>query len=334
MGNKMGWAIAGGILAVFVLVLVVLIIVPSRATTPPTEATTSPGALALHAIEIPVEQVVGYTPSEGGNAGDDYARAVATVEESEDDLRLGLRGGDFSPEARAIAETVYEHVRAGAAKAEMRYAVEHTGGELEVDPSPDFCQPINRVATLLDRLARDLLAMDMPEEAAKVWRAEFVLGWHLSRERALAGVVRTGYGIQREALRSTSGGRVKGGLLKVAQLADDGEQVGRLEAYLARLDDVSAFHREKYTVVWNRDFFKHAGDVFNVMNNDEDRAWRNEAILALGPLKFTQANHENDMAYINEQIEAHKQADDPVAAAAARAAERFTKAQFNVIGRE
>lgn len=334
MGNKMGWAIAGGILVVFVLILVVFIIVPARATTPPTEATTRPGALELHVVEIPIGPVVGYTPSEGGNAGDDYARAVAEVRGNEDALRRVLRDGDFSPEARAIAEAVYEHVRAGAAKGEMRYTVEHTGGELEVDPSPDFCEPLNHVASLLDLLARDLLKMDMPEEAAKVWRAELVMGWHLSKERALAGVVRAGYGIQREALRSTSRGRVVGGLLKVARLAEDDEQVGRVEAYLARLDEVSAFHRDKRTVVWNRDFFKHAGDVFNVINHDEDRAWRNEAILALGALKFTQANHENDMAYITALIEVHKQDDDPVAAAAARAAERFTKAQFNVIGRE
>ena len=73
------------------------------------------------------------------------------------------------------------------------------------------------------------------------------------------------------------------------------------------------------------------GDVFNVAENDKDRSWRIQAILSLGIVKFT-ATKRGDLRRVRKIIDKNVAGDDPLAAAAAKAAKELTARQFNQLG--
>lgn len=67
-----------------------------------------------------------------------------------------------------------------------------------------------------------------------------------------------------------------------------------------------------------------AGDIWNIAENDKNRAWRIQAILAMGLIKFTHASEANT-ARNNAMLERFLNSKDPLEKAAAQAQEPIPK---------
>ncbi len=320
MGNKLGWILAG-VMVGAVLIVLLIVLVSGSATTPPTEATTRPGALDLKTIDLPIESVVGYTPSQGGNAADDYAAAI-NVARNEEIEQKGLRPAD----ALTVYERVLSLAQAGAQKKEMKYTTVHSPDRFPVESSVPHARNLAVVGSMLNLLGRHYLDAGNIEKARAAYNTQMVLGWHMMNERCRARVTIAGCGEMRQAMRGQRSG-ASGGLLAIAAATNDSKLKEALRAWDSQINALSSFSHSKMRNVWKPK--PETGDLFNIINNDEDRAWRADALLMLGLAKFTHANVTNDKKYIDELLEEYSESDDPCLRAAARSAKEFTRKQYD-----
>lgn len=326
MGNKLGWILAGGLLAIFVLVIVVFVILPQFDTTPPTDLTTAPGALDLKTADAPLDAIAGRRPSATGNAADDYYAAVLAYENNKQDLLDAVGRAETAAgiptEGVAIMEDIHSHVAEGTKKKGMRFTTVKDDQEFLMIRQINGARRLSFMSSALKKLGDYYLANGRHEKAKSVYVDEFLMGWHMSAERSRPHMVITGIGVQREGLR---------GLIAAANATGDSKTAQAATDYLDELDTVSSFQREKLTWIWRADPFEYAGDVFNIIENDKDPAWRVEGILFLGVLKHTQATKKADSKHIRKLIDKYKNSSDPYEKAAAVAAERFSEQDFNRI---
>jgi molecular chaperone GrpE (heat shock protein) len=98
-----------------------------------------------------------------------------------------------------------------------------------------------------------------------------------------------------------------------------------LRAYLNALNEFEAVFENK-AIIFQRARF-NAGDIWNIAENDKDRAWRVQAILAMGLIRFTHTSKANT-ARNNKLIERFLNSKDPLEKAAAQAAKAYTETDF------
>jgi len=144
----------------------------------------------------------------------------------------------------------------------------------------------------------------------------------MAGEHSRVDMTNTGLQVQLDAL----------GVLAAVCRAEGGEKAKLLDKIQAYSDSLLAFRRHiegKQRIVWALP--PKPGDVFYVIENDKDRAWRVQAILALGVLRFT-AQTRGDDRYTAKLIEQFKASSDPLEAAAAKTADEMTDVDFNLVG--
>ena len=324
MGNKVGWILAGALLVVVALILLFTVVIPRPAS--PTAATSKKGFLELKTVGIMPEEIIGWSPSGQGNAADHYHKAVEVYHASEEEIDRAVAAADLPGMVLSRKlEEIHGHVAAGARERRMRYTLLHAPKELKVgfgyeaDPADSLVMVSHGLLLLVKKHAskRNLV------EAEQVLQHGFMLGWHMMDERGRPYMVMRGMDIQDQFL------------LSLAELYKDSPErkgrVGVLERYLIGLRDLAAFYESKAATVWNTR--PNPGDIFNVIENDEDRAWRVQGLLALGIVKFS-AQRSGDRRYARKLMEAYVEGDDRDAleAAAALAAKNLTKTEFNTLG--
>jgi hypothetical protein len=306
-------------LAAFAIVVVVFVLMP-EGPTPPTDATTTPGRLEKKTIAVSPEKIVGSLPNGGGNAGEEYFQAAQRYYDDKQLLIDTFGNGIENPSAEGLAafEAIHALAAKGAGKKEMRYTTVFRDKTFKMTHRLKGALDLQRVGTILDKLAQHYFAVGKKQQAREVWTHEFILGMHMINERSRPHMVTSGIGNQREAIK---------GLAKLARDAGDEKTVETMQGYLDELNDLSAFFRMKLGFIWKAKPQDYAGDVFNIAENDQDRAWQAEAVLFLGVLKFTQG-HKPDLEYIDTLIKKHLASDDPYIRTAAEAAEAFTRKEF------
>ncbi len=112
-----------------------------------------------------------------------------------------------------------------------------------------------------------------------------------------------------------------------------GEHAKRIKGigeYRDAVRRVQQAYREKTKIVWNTK--PSPGDIFYIIENDEDRVWRVQGLLTLGLIRFTALGSRGDKRRIEQLVKKHSAGNDPYLAAAAKAAQNFTKEDFNQIG--
>ena len=88
-------------------------------------------------------------------------------------------------------------------------------------------------------------------------------------------------------------------------------------------------YSRKHKAIWSTEL--RVGDIFYVAEHDLDRAWRVQAILALGMVRFGNASgSERELAV--ETLKKYRQHSEPLYAAAAEAALTMTQEEFRQIG--
>jgi hypothetical protein len=315
VGSKLGWILAVSLAVLVVAGLVIGLGISHLSTTPPTPATTRGHILAMKTITVPIEEVVASRPAAAGNAADDYALALralqadfSAIAQASGAIQKATAGSPIALPAGRLERLrrVYQPVAAGARKAEFAWPI--APFEIEYDYAPALqLQQLHGAVHALGEYYRKTGDLDRAE---KVFRADMILGWHMTGDRGRACMVSSGLGVQMDALAALK-----------RLYKQQGSRPAMIEAitrYDDQRSDMSIAYRQKAEIIWTA--HPHPGDVFNIIANDEDRAWRTEGLLSLAILKFTQQEVPGNARHIRNLLARHAAGDDPYLAQAATTA--------------
>lgn len=326
MGSKLGWILAAFLVLGLVFFIVWQVFFPGHS---PPEATLRAGMLELKTIDVPVSEVVGFTPDGGGNAGDDYAAAAQLAVEKRQDIagaRLAIQEAKDSPApvsatARETLEQIASHVARGARKKEMKYLFRHTPKTLRVHIRVAALEDLAEVTAAMQILSDYYFSHKKYDEAETVLHHMLVMGRHMMDERSHIHMFSLGLGAQRAAWSGLA--RLYGHHKK------DPERLRVLGRYRTGIVDLEEFYREKHQIVWN--VRPHPGDIFNIIENDKDPAWRLQGVLALGMIKFS-ARKRGDHRYIKKLMNKLVGDSNEMIATAAKAARDLKIEEYRMTG--
>lgn len=315
MRRRLGPILAATLLAGLIAVTAWRLFRPAHS--PPRE-TAKKGMLDLKTIDVRLlADVVGFRPGAEGNAGDDYATAADLAEKGKAAIDRAASAVDSAGDGpaeigradRAVLEEIAAHVAAGARKKELRYVFVHTPRTLEVAVRLAGLDRLMTAADAMRVLAKYHLSLGEVDRAEGVFRDLLVFGWHMQTERKHVHAVTTGLEIQRLAWFGLRGIHARPG-------AQDDQRLDALRAYETAAVELSSLYRDKRQIVWSADV--RAGDLFHIIEHDQDPAWRVQAILALG--RARSMLNDVDAKHAEKLLGTLARCADPVLAAAARAA--------------
>ncbi len=321
MGSKLGWIIGGVFAAVIIIFILLTLVFPSPSK--PTRATTEEGALELHVIDFWPQSVVGGKPTGSGNAGDDYVEAIDMLQSNMDVIKNALSGGyeNVPPDSPAVdaLEKIESTVADGNNKAEMQYTLVHTPKDFRVSHTFRPALNLEEVAGAMNTLAQIHMGNKKYDEAIEALKRMFILGWHMTSERSRGDMVLKGISLRKRAAKNLLAAYEK-------KSGSHKEQKNDLKKFIEEAEYIEAVQGSKQRIL--RKWPAEPGDIFNIAENDKDRAWRVEAILHLGYMKFRRADERGDMRKLNNLIEHYMENGDKLEKAAARAARDFTRQQY------
>jgi len=319
-----------GIIVAAILVLIVSGIVVKNLVFPsteaPTYATSKPGFMEIIEVKAKIADVLGATPSGAGNAADHYAQAVALFVATEKiilDAAAAIGNGDAKdyPDALKTLEEIRGHIAAGAKQASMDYMSKHTSGKLQVSTHQDDVERLEQSINVLDILGDYYIKNKRLKDAEAMYRDMFVAGWHMINERSHIQMAMYGQTIQALALN---------GMSRSIEMTPDGDkQRASMRDYLNALDEFLTALKDKELIF--RKARLDVGDIWNIAENDKDRAWRVQAILAMALIRFTHDKSKANNAHNNAMIEKFLNSADPLEKAAAQAAKAYTQIDFNMV---
>ena len=340
MGNKTGWILALAVVLVVVFALYFVLFDPPPS---PPRDTIGPGFLDLKQIDVPLTEVIGIELTAPGNAAADYQKAIQIEMANHEDInrmgdieRLEALTGDSNPwddPVIKICKEIHGHVATGAKKQKMEFVFVFTPKKLDVLYHQRAADQLYRVSVAVHLLY--LIHFDRKEfaQAEKILKDLMIMGIHLFEERALPHIGMDGLEMQRVAAQ------------RLQELYEKWDAAPRsripaLKQYENAINVISANYRQKKKILWDNipanDPVTHEpiiapGDVFNVIENDQDRAWRVQGLLTLGALKY-RATGRGDLKKIGELIAEYKLKKDPIVSEAAKAAGKFTNEDFHDLG--
>ena len=327
--NKITGLIVGGILLLIVAgVIVKVFVFPS--TDAPTRETSKSGFMDVIEVDAKITDVLGAAPSGTGDAAEHYARAIELFFTNYDiieDAAAALAGGDAQGCAEALKtlDEIRGHIGNGAKQASMKYLARHASGKLQVSKRQEDVERLGQTVDALKILGDYYIANNRLKDANAMYRDMFVVGWHMIEAHSHMHMALYGQDIAATALSGMSKS-IERGLDKDT----DYERRAPLHAYLGALNEFRSVYEEKSMV-----FHKvrlEAGDIWNIAENDKDRAWRVQAILGMGLMRFTHESSKANTARNNETIEKFLNSEDPLEKMAAQAAKAYTEIDFNQAG--
>ena len=335
MANKIGWIVGFLLLAgIGGGIAMKLLVFPSQSVQ--SKETLEPGFSDLIEVDASPTSVLDAAPRAPGNAGDDYHKAVplfrglfkeiVRLRRPEINVKI-TKGREVVPgKTLEVLRKIHAHVAAGAKKKQMKYTFVHTPKEFQVGffylPAADNLQGISES---LEVLLWHHLGLQEHARAVAVLQDAYVLGLHMAGERARVDMVQRGLRIQERALMGLDGVYSSWDQAKYAQkLRLIRKQVIAVQAARSR-------YSRKREIVWSTK--PNPGDLYFIVANDKDPAFRVQALLALGVVRFTHADHRGDMKRTRELLDQYAASSNPLEAAAAKAAKNMTEEDFNDIWR-
>ncbi len=328
MGNKIGWIIAGAIALLIAVAVILKFVFPSPSD--PTRATTKRGFMDKAVLTVTPAEVTGRPMTGTGNAADDYAKAIKLYNDNKGKIEMAMDTAaekelELDSDVVTMLKDIARQVSLGAEKEEMHYTFVYTPTEFKVGWVYEPAQELEQVMQALNLLSAYYEKHDKYKDAANVTEMILIMGWHMVNERSRPYMMQAGVEWQREA---------------AVKLREFYEKLG--DTYKSRIPAVREYEnqagsmiavfREKTAIFKVGDLNElQPGDIFNIAENDQDRAWRVQAILWLGILKFMYAESRGDMRQIDKLIEKYIDSSDPMEAAAAKAAKNLTKAEYDKI---
>jgi hypothetical protein len=329
MGNKLGWILSGALVAALVVVIVVMML-QGGDPSPTTLAITVPGFFEVHEVKIsPAPFLGGSLPSGPGNAGDDYRQAVdlyrahhEQVGDAEEHVVDIIKGKFNPPEATVTAlESIYTLVAAGATKKEMKYS---TPQDISVRAAYDPASRLALVGDAMIILGDVRMGAKKYDEAEKAYRASFALGYQMTKEGSRALMLLEGLGVQGAAV-----GRL-GDLYSEWDKKKYESTLNALEDYAHALDKVHKECQDKMNTLWQKK--PEPGDVFAIVERDQDPTWRVEGLLLCGVIRYTHPTHAGNQRVDKELVDKYAADPNPYVRAAAMAARELTPEGWKQVG--
>jgi len=343
IGNRTGWMISGGIFVVAGLIgMSIALPRVFNVGSGPTSATLAPGVLDLWMIDAPISSILDTAPAGGGNAGDDYHRAIRLLcdkTEEIDEFEWALKDGwrdarelldraeyepveDLAEQLEAISvkfppviQEIIQHLTDAAGKEKMEYVFVHTAREFEVRPDIDAAGDFFDMGKLLMAISDYHMYRNEPAKAVPYMQLMAVMGWHMFNEHGHVDMMYNGLAIQLDATKMLQ--------QLYYMMSDKDAERKRANEYQRAVDAVESRFRKKREAVMPKTGKAYPGDVFKIVRDDADRAWRIQTILELGQLKF-QGIDRNDLRIVHKLIKESLASDDERIRAAATAARDWT----------
>ena len=338
MGSKAGWIVAGGLVVVIVVVVLInLWPKPGPEAAPPVKPNITQEKLRKHDLTMTPVDVLGPGGAQNapGEAGEEYDKAVKCFKENmkvivpvQNALDPNNRAEPDSAGLDALKK-IDEFVAADCIKKSTGYTRMRIGDRFHFswrfEDKNDPADDLEEVGKGLELLAQYYINKKQYADAEKVLQHQFLLGWHMMQERARRVMVQSGMGLQQMALPMLADV-----YRKLPGQSD--ERIATLNRYndkqLKELIDffgqTATKHKADYIYVTGRGALPQ--DLFRIIEEDQDRVWRVEALIALGMLRFTQEKDAAIQAKINELLD--KPWADPIEAAAAKSAKTATRGEF------
>jgi len=336
VGSKTGWILALALIVVVIGAAYFLIVDPP-ASLP--RDTTAAGFLDLKVVDVPLRDVIGVEPTAPGNAAEDYQKAVQVYLSSADAIEAtgdaphfdGLVASEnpWTDPGLKACKQIAAHVADGAKKKEMRYTFLYSPKHLKFGYHHTHADHLFKVAVGVHQCYQVHRDRKEYAQAEKHLKDLLIFGVHVLSERALPHVGWQGIEIQTTAIQRLQE------LYKLWAGAPR-HRLESIEAYENSLRLVSANYRKKKRIVWDNipandpitfEPRLSAGDVFNMAENENDRSWKVQAIIALGAVKFRMTGR-GDLKKARKLIERFLRSDDPIVAAAAKAAHELEEKEF------
>ncbi len=310
-GNRLGWMISAGIMAVTIVLYTILLLGPS--VTAPTELTTRAGA--MDALVLP-GNAKGLVVAGGGSA-DAYQRAIDLYKADTSTFDRFADGGKLNtPEFKTVKPAIDLLVEAAGS----------TGGPFAKNPgeivryNPDQTEhlnPVYQLGRIANLAGQKYNIAKQPDQAKKCLQAGYALGYAMCYERLVYHEFRMGQELMRNAsLNLTTIDKSKAAEYK----AIDAQYRPFFESM------------QKYMFLFNpsdeRMIAKNAGDVFNLAQNGQERMYRIEAIMMLGHFRYyaAQAGDQRGADAVLAKM-ALDSSLDPAVLAAVKVAQSLTIAQ-------
>ena len=360
-GNIKGWIISVALIVLVYFVALHGYLFP--AGTPATAKIQQTDMMAVRNITEPITLVIGQAPTGAGNAADDYRLVIDAYTAQEDKINrftdkwfkkekwLAERGSFISSQvshlegtdsrteydklyAEALAEYEVEFpavmdqfekfVAAGAAKKEMRYLEKYGDSSGSIHIETEQAMRLSQITYLFAYRARYQMLKGEPEKAIESLNNLVVMGWQMYNEHADVATMRQGLNVQIVALDR---------LEKIYKEQDNKIALANVKKYTAHINSIDTWLKEKYGVVWfSRALDAKPGDVYYIIEFDQDPAWRRRAVMTLGVLKFMDIPP-GDRILVRRKILKYCKSSDPMIRAAAEAARDTTLKEYKTLGR-
>lgn len=324
MNSKIAWIIAIAMFLAFGAFILSSVVFPGP--TPPTRLALQKDFLELHDQPAWPEKILGPAPSAPGNAGDDYARAVALWKPYAAEITSSEFYRDPSKAAPGkimdVLKEMHKHVVSAATKSDMRYIFVHTPQTFEVGINYEPINVLQDMALGLDRLGTHYFFQKRYADSERVFLALLAMGRHMVAERSRVCLVQDGLMQQ---------GLMMDRLIELYGKWDDAHRarLDDLYAYRTQVSEARNFYQNKFSTLWK--FPPSPGDALRVAAGDKDRAWRIQGILQMGVLRFG-APQRGDQRALAKILDKYRNSSDPMEAAAAKAAAELTIEQYRQLG--
>ena len=330
MGSKFGWLLAGALVVLVAAAVLYLVVFPPAS--PPTSRTTRSGVLGLKRLPVTPRDITGRASDGADDAGRFYHDAIAKCQASQPDLRAlfaqaaALEAGRQAPtEAQmALLESIAAAMRQGAAQGRMDFVRTYAPAVQVAEDMSGVCADIQRLLDAQVLYSGILAGRGQTDAARRVLEDTLTMGYQFFQEHARIWTSLIGLSVLRQAglgLQRLAGATSPADPTKAQALSD----------LLAAASNIPVVWGGKLAVLRNVTFVHDApGDIFNIIDEDADPAWRMEAIAALGMVKFSAATR-GDQRMTRKLIQRYLGSSDPLEAAAAKSAQDLTIEQYRTL---
>jgi hypothetical protein len=305
--------------------------------------------MELKVPQTPLDAIIPAAPTGVGNAADDYAKAMVFYKQHKEEID---KTADIAPYNAATAAAdpwanpdfkacrdLADIVAEGTKKAEMHYTFVMTPKKLKPYFQVDYAWEMHDIAIGAHQCF--LVHMDRKEypQAEKRLQEMFILGWHMFNERALADMSMQGIDVML-ATMSRQGGDLPG-FQELYQRWPEGakDRIRSFDEYANELRGILEYDKQKKRLLWDSlpsnlsragDQF-YPGDVLAMAEKERDHAWKVQAVLTLGPMKY-RAVGRGDIKNALSLIQKYLRSDDPLLKAAAECSNELTRDQYQRLG--
>ena len=279
-------------------------------------------------------EVLGSLPSGSGNASENYEHAISAMIANEKRLeKIGeyiYRTNVLNSNDLALCEEIAESVIAGSKKKRMRYIERQlkkfpdnrfpcarfllTGSSY--DGGRDVVTDLANLTTPLDYLYHHHVSKKNYDKALRVRKAQFTLAWHMANEPSRVAVLLTGLDL------------IIGNCEKLENLYTKMGNAGMASStanYREKIQRLRSDLREKFNKMWKLEnnqgeLSSPTGDIFYIIENDDDLAFRAEGLVLLGAVKYFDYGQRGNVKKTESLIKKYLQSENPILRAAAKSA--------------